>query len=403
MGRAKAWAMEQEEQGFNSNNTRVCTRCIEDYALRDYIKQEGETGSQCSYCNTKAQGKRTIPFDDFVQRILDGIETEWGDPNNEGVAWEHGWVGDVQDSYDLLTEELHIGFVNKSLFHDVQSSLVDRQWCQKNFYELEPHQALSSGWREFTKVVKHESRYVFFRREDARAEWRGSEEIPPSDFLDALGSVISKCRLYTKLIAGTTICRLRLHAPGERFTKARELGSPPPEVARFANRMSAAGITAFYGAFDRETAIAETAISLHEPKEATLGNFRLLKDLHLVDFTKLPPIPSVFEQNSRSKRNGIIFLRNFLRDFTAPIQKDGREHIEYVPTQVVAEYLRFVHRDRKGRRIDGILYPSARHEGANACVIFIGPDSACDAGGEDDVKVVILDSVETFKLLKNQK
>jgi hypothetical protein len=58
MGRAKAWAMEQEEQGFYSNNTRACTRCIEDYASRDYIKQEGETGSQCSYCNTKAQGKK---------------------------------------------------------------------------------------------------------------------------------------------------------------------------------------------------------------------------------------------------------------------------------------------------------------------------------------------------------
>lgn len=402
MGRAKEWAMEQEAQGFYSNNTRVCEQCVEDYALRDYIKKEGETNYQCSYCDIGRRGKKTVEFDNFVRRVLEGIETEWGDPNNEGVPWEHGWVGDVQDTYDLMVEELNIGFATEHLFNDVQSSLSDHQWCQKDFYELEPHQALSIGWQEFAKVVKHESRYVFFRSEDTRAEWRGREEIPPSDFLDTLGSVISHCRLYRTLTAGAIVCRLRVHALGEKHTKACELGPPPPEVARFANRMSAAGITAFYGAFDKDTAIAETTSLEKEAKGATLGHFKLLKDLHVVDFTALPPIPSVFEAGSRSRRNGILFLRGFLDDFTAPIQKDGREHIEYVPTQVVAEYLRFVHRGHKKRRIDGILYRSARHTGANACVIFIGPEAVCDPDDVDDTKILMLESIETFELQPDQ-
>ncbi|MBP0624019.1 HEPN-associated N-terminal domain-containing protein [Cupriavidus consociatus] len=399
MGRAKELALREEEQGYYSNNTHVCTRCVEDYALRDFIRKTGSTDHQCSYCSPRSRGKTSIPFDSLVERIIEGIETEWGEPNNEGVAWDDGWVGDVYDSYDLLNDELDIGFASDKLREDVQYSLSDGQWCQKNFYELEPHQALSAGWQDFTNVVKHESRYVFFRREESRDGWRGREEIPPSEFLDALGSVISSCNLYTKLAKGTIVCRLRVHNVGEKFRMARELGSPPPEAAKYPNRMSAAGISAFYAAFDKKTAVAETTTEpSKKPMAATLGKFELVRDLHLVDFTKLPPSPSIFEPDSHTRRHGIRFLHDFLRDFTAPIKKDGREHIEYVPTQVVAEYLRFVHKGRKGRSIDGILYPSARNQDAEACVLFIGPDGACDPGEDEAYKVVKLTSAKTFKL-----
>ncbi|BCQ28251.1 RES domain-containing protein (plasmid) [Caballeronia sp. NK8] len=379
-------------------DTRVCNRCIVDLALRRFIKKEGEKGLDCSYCDADSQGKKSVEFDRFVERVLRGIQSEWGEPNNEGVPWEQGWVGDVFDTYDILTEEIDIGFAHDSLFKDVVSSLSDHQWCQKNFYELEPHQALSAGWKEFASVVKHESRYVFFRRDDARARWRGGEEIPPSEFLDALGAVNESCGLYKTLPAGTAISRLRLHAEDEKLTKAGELGSPPADKAKFANRMSAAGISAFYGAFDKATAIAETTTSLDESTWATLGHFRLLKDIRVVDLTKLPNLPGVFEPDSRSERQGIVFLRDFLDDFTAPIKKDGREHIEYVPTQVVAEYLRFVHRDRKNRAIDGVLYKSARQTGSQACVLFVGAEAACDPGDEDSDKILVLDSTETFEI-----
>lgn len=392
--------MEQMEQGFNSVNTHVCTNCIEDYALRNFISESGENNAdeRCSYCEAGEQGDRVVEFDDFILKILEGIESEWGDPNNETVGWEGGWVGEVLDSYDLLTDNLDIGFESEELLRDVNESLSDRQWCQKNFYELTPHQALLAGWRDFTKVIKHEARYVFFRREDARAKWRGAEEIPPSEFLDALGDVIDKCNLYTALEIGTSLCRLRVHAPGEKFTKARDIGSPPPQFARTSNRMSAAGISAFYGAFERETAIRETATGLVEPAWATLGNFRVVRELRLVDFTKLPDTPSIFDSEFREMLPGLRFLRGFLTDFTASVVKDGREHIEYVPTQVVAKYLRFIHHDHDDRPIDGILYKSARHDGAYACVLFFGPEGACDLGEETRDTALVLESAETFEL-----
>lgn len=398
MGRAKAMMMEEQAQGFYSMKTRVCANCIDEDALREFILQEGETGEPCSYCDASEQNEATVEFNDFVKKILTGIRSEWGNPSDEGVGWEQGWVGDVQDTYDVLTENLEIEFANQSLFNDVVFSLRDNEWCRKNFYELPLHKALLYGWEEFTNVVKYVSRYVFLNRNDSSSEYRGSEEIPPSDFLYTFGEVLSRCNLLSDLATGTPLYRLRTHSKNETLNSAAELGAPPNTVAVISNRMSAAGIAAFYGAFKVETAIAETCSAVTEPTSATVGHFKTIRNLCVADFTKLPEIPSVFVPNSHLMRHSVLFLRDFLRDFTAPIEKDGREHIEYVPTQIVAEYLRFIYRAPDGRPIDGIIYESSRNEGSKACVLFIGPEGTCDPGQEVKSTIAVLESYETFEL-----
>jgi hypothetical protein len=54
----------------------------------------------------------------------------------------------------------------------------------------------------------------------------------------------------------------------------------------------------------------------------------------------------------------------------APIVLDGREAVDYTPTQVVAEWLRFV----PETRIDGIAWPSRATDGVGKNVLlFFGP------------------------------
>ncbi|HBC3478543.1 TPA: RES family NAD+ phosphorylase, partial [Vibrio cholerae] len=57
-------------------------------------------------------------------------------------------------------------------------------------------------------------------------------------------------------------------------------------------------------------------------------------------------------------------------DFTAPVRKDGLEHIDYVPTQVVSEHFRFIHKTKEGKKVDGIIYPSSKFNKRNAIVLF---------------------------------
>jgi hypothetical protein len=366
LGRLKHFAMEEEDRGFYSvGNKYVCSACVGDKDLGRFIKDNGNR-SQCTYCESKHS--IVLHFDELMSFILDCLSQEYGDPNNVGVAWDKGWVGDVFDTYDFL-DKVGIPIENMEFQEDILYSLSDRQWCKQDFYNLSPELVLSYGWREFVDAVKHKSRYVFYRVPDSR-EYRGYEELSPGYFLDALCSVIESLSLYKKIEVGTGLIRIRIHRKDEKFTKAEELGPPPLEYATYPNRMSPSGIPMFYGAYNLKTAIAETYTPDGQSKVGTVGKFETVKELTLVDLSKLPPPKGIFSGASRDYRHGLSFLKEFLEDFTAPVSKDGREHIDYVPTQVVSEHLRFIHKTGEGSSIDGIIYPSSKDRGKKAVVLF---------------------------------
>lgn len=92
------------------------------------------------------------------------------------------------------------------------------------------------------------------------------------------------------------------------------------------------------------------------------------RPLEVLDLSELPPVPSIFAA-SREQRGAHQFLWEFVKSITAPVVHDGREHIEYVPTQILTEYFR--ERVKRGRAaLDGIVYPSARRPGGRCVVVF---------------------------------
>jgi hypothetical protein len=86
---------------------------------------------------------------------------------------------------------------------------------------------------------------------------------------------------------------------------------------------------------------------------------------------------------------GLKFLHDFSREISSPVEKDGREHIEYVPTQILTEFIRVVlgnghpssygyehfHNLWAGREsIDGIAYKSSRLASATCYCLFLQND-----------------------------
>lgn len=67
-------------------------------------------------------------------------------------------------------------------------------------------------------------------------------------------------------------------------------------------------------------------------------------------------MPSLFDKKNRYARDVIRFLNKFSVKVSSPIERDGREHTEYVPTQMLSEYFRHIFKYKK-HSIDGILYP----------------------------------------------
>jgi hypothetical protein len=48
--------------------------------------------------------------------------------------------------------------------------------------------------------------------------------------------------------------------------------------------------------------------------------------LTVIDLTRLPPAPSIFDVARKAEREQALFLRAFVRAISAPVTKDGREH-----------------------------------------------------------------------------
>jgi hypothetical protein len=414
MGREKDRIIEEEERGWYSISRRyVCDSCVSDERLASFFREAG-IERNCEYCDLTPEEAelRCVPFDDLMDVIAGGIYSEYNLADDEGMPWESAeggyWFGEhVHDTYDLLMDIIGLD-VSESVLSDILSALPEQNWCSRDFFALSLNEALSTSWSAFSETVKYETRYLFTlpsnaeEAESAAVEGEGQGRwyatsvdiypaipssdldgeldydrqhgIPPYEMLDAIGKLVRRLRIFRAVPTGTVLYRARVHDANERFTTAAELGPPGREDASQPNRMSPVGIVMFYGTLDHNTAISETFQASREgasQKVVSVAQFETLSETLVLDLTALPPIPSIFDRTEREARHGIAFLHEFVEDLTQPIARDGTEHIEYVPTQIVTEYFRRRFLTDDGRQLQGIIYQSSQREAGIACVLFI--------------------------------
>jgi hypothetical protein len=130
----------------------------------------------------------------------------------------------------------------------------------------------------------------------------------------------------------------------------------------------------FYGAADETTAIAEVWPPGKRNKHLTVGSFVAAQPMTLLDLTLMKPIPSFYDTAHQDERTELRFLAQFATDLSQPVDQNGREHIDYVPTQIVTEYFRRVF----VQKVDGIVYSSCQNEGGRSCVLFVENDGCRD-------------------------
>ena len=142
----------------------------------------------------------------------------------------------------------------------------------------------------------------------------------------------------------------------------QELGPPPPRVAK-PGRMNAQGISVFYGAKDKTTCLAELRAPVGS--YVVMAKFELLKPVRLLDLKALENLyveEIHFDPDYLDRQGRAAFLRRLAREFSRPVMP-GDEDVDYLPTQVVAEYLS----SKANSPLDGMLYPSSQagEEGQN--------------------------------------
>jgi hypothetical protein len=190
------------------------------------------------------------------------------------------------------------------------------------------------------------------------------------------------------------VYRVRTHKSQEHPRTAAELGAPGAHLIDKSSRMSPAGVPLFYGALDPATATAEAREANPGAEAWTTGTFRLRRPARVVDLSTPPGVPSLYDPERRHLRPGLIFLRHFVSEISKPFVRDDRIHIEYVPTQVVTEWLRTRFDPGPGEPLAGVLYGSSRNPGGINVSLFIDNDGACDPGDERDSALLVLDRHE---------
>lgn len=403
MGFVKSQAAEEAARGYGSSEKSVCPEHVDDVVLKQLIG-EYATEASCSYCvRCTADGDPiAASFDDFMSLFMVGVHHHYARADDEAVLFDEGeYVGATTYASEEVADDTLYAALNEypdaaqdELLADIQAVMVPDTWVRLNWQWPSNEERLSYGWDAFKELVKHQTRFLFIRWPKRHPYDLG--EMSPLEFFESLVKLLNDLPevivdLDTPLYRG----RMYLEEPNLTELDVKAL-RPAPITKAGANRMSPAGISMFYGATDIETAVAE--IGAHSSYSwAVVGEFGAITDLRVIDLSNLPDLPSIFDPNEQAKAryDELSFLRNFVEDLTLPVVLDGREHTDYVPTQVFTEYLRYSF----PVPLDGLLYPSAQGPGRNV-VLFCGPDTcaAPDSVGPDTRLVLTVGSIKKYRV-----
>lgn len=340
---------------FHPTDKVVCSRCLTETSLRavveDWIDRD-ERGDyptgRCDYC--KAESLPVVDVDDvfrFIDRQLSfryaPSEEEWN-PLLDDTDWH--------SSREILGELDEPPFESEQVHEDFATAFRDRSWSKRNVMEDWLVKSLTRGWREFSHHVTYVSRHVFFDPSDETGMYH-PDDIPIGQLLHRIGRVFESAELVCAVPAGHEVIRARVDKNGRKYREEADFWAPPPEKTKH-SRMSPRGIPMLYGASDIETALAEVRYC-SEVHTASIARFVTTESFTCLDLARFPEHLSIFNPEVGHDLDNFGFADYFIREVSKRVKDE--DPLEYVPTQVVTEYVRHLFR---GGTVKAIRYPSSR-------------------------------------------
>lgn len=389
MGYWKQKMIEENERWYNlpDETLNVCKKHFEDFYLINFIEDNSASGI-CSYCGEKT---KVVKLSHFMEHVIKQIEKYFNYPENEGLPLASGYYDDDKEvipgverygslvapshaeHYDCIEDLLYeIGLIadDDILNEEIKNCFLHDEWIQRDCYVMSMGQELSYRWNIFEEMVKYERRFTFFKTSEFAGDEK-SDYYCLMDILTELGNAISSYNLCKEIKEGEEIFRCRFLNEGEVAKSFVEVTSPPKERAK-QSRMSPAGVSMFYGAFDEKTAIIESRPIDEDIKKYVVAKFKTMRNLNILDLSSLP-LMSFWMPSDYSV---VEFLHSFKIKITKPIQRDDCVHFEYVPSQVFTEYLRCIYLPNDKKKIDGIIYNSSLDGANNNIVLFYDQKSS---------------------------
>ncbi len=353
----------------DSEDLNVCTKCVGDASFSQWIEENGDIG-KCDFVESHCQKNKVVTIDKFSQCVDEyfrenytfGEEYAYFEDDSDRPTYEH--YGEEYPnilSNDLECEENVLDAITEKLedlddyrpqdgeepFYDKCSnyeSIAEKK--QRNEEEWAEHwyeDPFYYSWKEFCDTVKYTRR--FFKIQNLLDDLFGDAEDYEKEGLKIIYQINTGQIFHRARLLDNNLNDVKLSTnPG------KELSAPPKEIAK-SGRMNVEFIPAFYAAFGEDTAIAEVRPSIND--KVCIGQFTIQKTIKVFDFTAF--------DRARENSQPIDFSRyRFIIDMQDEISKpipNYEKELEYIPTQIVAEYL------KEHFGCDAVIYKSSMHKG----------------------------------------
>lgn len=367
----------------DTSEKKICHDCIDEAYLKAEVKAKG-TRIKCSYCEDNAKG---YTLKQLIDRIETAFLTHYERTPEQPSEWEYMrqhvdkessyyWTREGEAVEDLLVDIVGISPIAAS---DIQRALqhkhagmgddpgdYESEFDSEAMYQSKgiSDESWQTGWGNFERILKSESRYF-------------SKTI--EDYLKSIFDGIENYKTFYHrpliTLAGPeenikTLYRARTFQTEDKLLEAisypdKQLGTPP-SIYALSGRMNAAGIAVFYGATNPETALAEVRPPVGS--YVAVAQFEIVRELRLLNLTELSKASSegsIFDPNYSSRLEKALFLRSLSERMVMPVMPD-HESFEYLPTQVIADFLA----SQTDIVYDGIIFPSVQAAGSSINVVL---------------------------------
>jgi len=360
----------------------ICHECVSDEFLNKEIRCEGKC-EKCSYCG---KNRKAIQLSTLAESIHCAIEQHFHLTSSEPSAFENAMLSDRESSYwwarsgqpihDLIQDVAGIG---EGAAADIQEYLsTSYGYYDPSDYESEDPYGADACYEESPPDSHefHESWELLRQEITYRARFfsKFAEQVLDKLFgnLDALEVFDGKSvvRIAGPDTENPDIFRARVAQTRDSLEQVlkdpvKELAAPPPKSAKH-GRMNPACISVFYGATDAETCISEVRPPIGS--HVVVGRFQIIRNIRLLDLNILSEIyvkGSCFDPDFKTRKEHAAFFQHFVGELTKPVMPD-EETFEYLPTQIVAEYLA----EKVEPRLDGIMFESSQAQGKGQNIIL---------------------------------
>jgi hypothetical protein len=318
--------------------------------LWDFV--ENEAGKhRCSFCRRNVD---SVDIDIIAKHMRETIEAHWNEPENTPYeSAEGGYQWRVDDASNLIRYNLLDRCDKADLVDDICKIVDDGTLYDTSGFFSDNR---LYHWNSFCEYVQHERRYILYLKADGE-----SHETEFGDPLVLLKDIADTLRAFDLVRHAQayelSLFRARSFQTPFNLNDLDESGPPPLSLCTQTNRLSPPGIPALYCSENVKTAMAE--IDAKPDDKISVFQIKNIKDLRYLNLCDLPPVTSIFDYENAGARKNELFIEDFTKQLSCPIVRDERVHVEYIPTQLAAEFLRVL------LDLDAIRFPSSVGVGAN--------------------------------------